>query len=136
MLSRGWGKMLVKFMEVKMKITKWITKWFAEKLEQKREQDLLRVVLYIDNAMIDYVKQQRFKHLECKGKAWDFRGKRQEISVLINLDYDKKSAKENKIKLNECHYSPPRLCGLQNWFIMQESWLWGIYQRNLRDKNK
>lgn len=88
--------------------------------KQKKEQDLLRVELYIDNTMIDYVRQQRFKYLECKGEAWDLRGKRRKVSVLIVLDYDKKSAKESNIKLNECHYPPPMLC---DWWLrfMQET---------------
>lgn len=44
-----------------------IKEWFASLLARKRELDELRVVLYIDNSWIDYVKRQRFKRLKCKG---------------------------------------------------------------------
>lgn len=51
------------------------------------------------------------------------RGAKHEVSVLIVLDYDKKSAKEHNVELNECYHHPPMLCGVQNYFLlMQGKW--------------
>lgn len=101
-----------------------IKEWFASLLARKRELDELRVVLYIDNSWIDYVKRQRFKHLKCKGEAINLRGAKHEVSVLIVLDYDKKSAKEHNVRLNECYHHPPMLCGVQAYsLLMQDKWL-------------
>ena len=97
---------------------------FMNELEQEMELNKLRVVLHIDNSLIDYVKRQRFKHLECKGEAINLRGAKHEVSVFIVLDYDKKSAKEHNGELNECYHRPPMLCGFQNFLqLMQDKWL-------------
>ena len=97
---------------------------FMNELEQEMELNKLRVVLHIDNSLIDYVKRQRFKHLECKGEAINLRGAKHEVSVFIVLDYDKKSAKEHNVELNECYHRPPMLCGFQNFLqLMQDKWL-------------
>lgn len=54
------------------------------------------------------------------------RGAKHEVSVLIVLDYDKKSAKEHNVKLNECYHHPPMLCGVQAYsLLMQNKWLFG-----------
>lgn len=99
-------------------------KQIASEQERERELDKLRVVFHIDNSLIDYVKRQRFKHLECKGEAINLYGAKHEVSVLIVLDYDKKSAKEHNVELNECYHRPPMLCGVQNFLqLMQDKWL-------------
>lgn len=92
-------------------------KQIASEQERERELNKLRVVLHIDNSLMDYVKRQRFKHLECKCEAINLRGAKHEVSVLIVLDYDKKSAKEHNVKLNECYHRPPMLC--DKWWLMR-----------------
>lgn len=81
-----------------------------------------------DNELVKSVlKDAHNKHLECKGTI-HFNGEEKEVSVSIDLNHDKKSAKKHNVELNECYQKRYGCCC--NDVIDAPMWpiVWGLWQ--------
>lgn len=77
--------------------------------KQQEALETLSVHLFIDNALIDYIKEKSSgKFFQCKAKAVNSRGEERGVDVFVHLDYDEEGAKNVGVELNECYCPPPR----------------------------